>query len=643
MSLRSRSSLVVAGILLAAPLLLPPAAAAAPAAGVTGPIRVEVDARDAARKVFHARLTFPVRPGPLTLVYPAWIPGEHGPAGPVVDAAGLTFTAGGHAIPWRRDSVNMYAFHLDVPAGADSLVVTLDELTPADTGRFTSGASATENLFVLSWNQVVLSPQGVKSDALSYAASLKLPEGWRFGTALPVEAKAGDTVRFSPVSFTTLVDSPVLAGRYFRSVTLAEKPIPHHLDIAADSEAALAITPEEVTHYTNLVAETGALFGARHYRSYTFLLTLSDHTAHFGLEHHESSDDRTRERSLVDEDARREMAGLLSHEMVHSWNGKYRRPAGLATGDYETPMKGDLLWVYEGLTEYLGQVLAARSGLLTADEYRQSLAMTAAEMDHRKGREWRPLQDTATAAQILYGSRRDGANWRRGTDFYPEGELLWLEADTRIRSLTGGLKSLDDFCRLFHGGESGPPKVIPYTFDDVVAALNQVAPYDWKRFWRERLDAAGGRAPLEGVAAAGWTLGYTDKPSTMEQSYERVRGLADARYSLGFEVRRDGTIPDVIPGSPADRAGVGPGMKLVAVNGRRFSGQVLRDAIRATATPGHPLTLLAENGEFFRTAALDYTGGERYPQLAREASRPDVLGRIIAPRAEKSSAPAGSR
>jgi predicted metalloprotease with PDZ domain len=593
------------------------------------PIVLEVDAREAPRKVFHARMTVPASAGALVLFYPKWIPGEHGPTGPIADLAGLVVTAAGRTLPWRRDPVEMHAVQVDVPGGAGSVEVALDYLSPPDTGGFSSGASATANLAVVSWNQVLLYPRGRGSDDLTYAASLRLPGGWKFGTALPVARTAADRVEFAPVSLTTLVDSPALIGAHLRTIELPGDPIAHRMWVAADSEAALEMKPEQLDHYRRLVAETGALFGARHYRSYGFLLTLSDHTAHFGLEHHESSDNRIAERSLLDDDLRRASASLLSHEMTHSWNGKYRRPAGLATGDFEKPMVGDLLWVYEGLTQYLGDVLAARSGLRTVDEYHEALALTAAEMDHREGRAWRPLADTAVAAQALYGARGDWAAWRRGVDFYPESELLWLEADTLIRRETGGRKSLDDFCRLFHGGASGPPRVVPYTFEDVVAALNQVAPFDWAAFWKTRLNATGKGAVLAGVEASGWKVVYGEARSQMQKSFEEAQKTWDVRYSLGFSVREDGTILDVLPSSPAGKAGVGPGTRLLAVNGRRWSKETLRDAIRETRTRSAPVELLIENGEFFRTYRLEYSGGERYPRLEAAAGRADVLSDII--------------
>ncbi len=593
------------------------------------PVMLEVDAREAPRKIFHAKLTFPAAPGALTLAYPKWIPGEHGPTGPIADLVGLKFSADKNPIPWKRDPADMYLFSVEVPPGAQSVEAVLDYVSPAETGGFSSGSSATANLTLISWNQLLLYPVARKPDEVSFAASLRLPEGWQWAGALDAAAQSAEGIRFEPVSLATLVDSPVLAGAHLRVITLTREPPVHRLDIAADSEAALEMSPELEAQYRSLVAETGALYGSRHYRHYDFLLTLSDHTAHFGLEHHESSDDRVDERSLIDADRRKLMAGLLPHEMTHSWNGKYRRPADLAIGSFQEPMHGDLLWVYEGLTEYLGQILAARSGLLTPQQYREELALTAAEMDHQKGRAWRPLQDTAVAAQILYGARSDWAAWRRGVDFYPESELLWLEADTTIRRESSGKKSLDDFCRLFLGGQSGAPSVVPYTFDDVVATLNRILPYDWKSFWRTRLDSTRPAAPLAGLAEGGWKLVYTREIPDMQRAAEDARKITDVRYSLGISVREDGSIADTDQQSPAAAAGVGPGMKLVAVNGRRWSPAILRDAIARSGS--HPIELLVDNGDFFKTFRLGYAGLERYPHLERDMARPDLLSQIIRP------------
>lgn len=622
---RRRSLMLALALALACPLVTAPRLQAADMA----PIRLEVDAREAPRKIFHTKLWIPAVPGPMTLLYPKWIPGEHGPTGPIADVAGLHIRAGGQTIVWTRDPVEMYAIRCTVPAGASEIEVSLDYLSPAAPSGFSSGASATAALTVISWNQLLLYPKGMEADRLQYAPSLRLPAGWSHATALAPGAPGADPIRFAPVSLTTLVDSPVLAGAHFRTIALSDGAPAHRLNVAADSAAALEIRPQDLESYRRLVRETGALFGARHYRHYDFLLTLSDFVAHFGLEHHESSDDRVPERSFVDDDKwRANLSGLLPHEMVHSWNGKYRRPAGLMPGHFDEPMYGELLWVYEGLTEYLGEILTARTGMLNQDEYRESLATTAAEMQATRGRSWRPLSDTAVEAQILYNARPDWAWYRRGTDFYPESSLLWLEADTLIRARSGGKKSLDDFCRLFYG-KSGPPAVAPYTADDVYAALNQILPYDWKGFWTERLTRTIPDAPFEGIVASGWKLSWSETATTMLKSREEAGKVVDVRFSIGIEVAEDGTIPDVVPDSPAAKAGAGPGMRLVAVNGRRWSKETLHDAVRASKTT--PVELLLENGDSFATYRLDYTGGERFPILERDGAKADLLTQIIQP------------
>ena len=595
-----------------------------------GPIRLEVDSSHAPQKILHAHLQMPVRPGPLVLYYPEWIPGEHMPDGPIINVAGLKFAAGGKTLPWRRDLVDMFAFHLDIPQGASSLDIDLDFLLSAPASGYSSGASATAFLNVLSWNQVVLYPQGYPVRELTFVPSLRLPSGWQFATALPGAKQNGDTVDFSPVSLNTLVDSPVLAGCYFRVVQLTPGETPsHEIDIAADSAAALVMTPETEMHFRRLVAETGALFGVRHYRDYHFLLTLSDDVAHFGLEHHESSDDRDNERSLIDEQARIYFADLLPHEFVHSWNGKYRRPADLATPDYHQPMKDDLLWVYEGLTEYLGEVLTARSGLRNIQQSREDLARVATEWGSDPGRAWRPLQDTADSAPFLYDADADWQNWRRGVDFYEEGELLWLDVDTTLRRLTNDQKSMNDFCRIFYGGPGGEPALKTYTFEDIVATLNGLAPYDWAGFLRTRLDSTAPDTPSEAVENSGWKIVYNDQPNEIEENRDAIRKRVTLTFSLGLTLFGDGSVLDVVYGGPSYKAGIGPGMKITAVNGQQYSSEMLKDAIDAAKATTAPIRLIVANGSEVETHLVDYHGGLRYPHIERDASRPDYLSEIF--------------
>jgi predicted metalloprotease with PDZ domain len=598
-------------------------------------IELNVDARDVARKLLHAQMRIPASPGALTLVYPKWIPGEHGPTGPVTDVVGLRISAGGKPVAWHHDAVDMYAIHVDVPAGADAVEVALDFLSPTTETGFSSAASATPHLALLTWNQLLFYPMGAKSDDVTFKPSLRLPAGWKYGTSLATVHESPDRIEFEPVSLTLLVDSPVLTGEYFRAVPLdsPERDSSHdvELDIAADSAAALAISPQVTEELRQLVIQADALFGARHYNRYRFLLTLSDHVAHFGLEHHQSNDSRMAERALVDDTLGRLALRVLSHEYVHSWNGKFRRPAGLATPNYQEPMQGELLWVYEGLTQYLGNLLSVRSGLWTPQQFREHLASSAAELDHRPGREWRPLADTAVAAQLLYEAPREWASYRRSTDFYDEGWLIWLEADMIIRQESQGRRSLDDFCRLFHGGASGPPAVKTYTVDDVIKTLNDVQPYDWRKFLMDRVTSTGPRAPLGGIERGGYRLVYNDTRNEYLKDREDVDELIDTTSSIGIRAKEAGDLQDVIPGSPAYEAGLAPGMKLIAVNGRRFTFDVLRDTLLATSAAPATLTLLVETNEFFTQHSFQYGKGLQEPHLERDSSKPDLLEKNIAP------------
>lgn len=594
-------------------------------------VKLSVDATDAPRKLFRATETIPARPGPLTLYYPAWLPGEHGPTGPVINLSGLRFAAAGKTLQWRRDPVDMYAFRLDVPQGASAVEVSMEFLAPTFSGGFTSGSSTTSHLALFSWNWLLLYPPVAHSDELMIDASIRLPAGWKYGTGLDTEKETRGIVEFKTASLTKVVDSPVLAGEFFRVIPLSTAKPSVEMDIAADSPAALEASPQFVNSMRKLVAEARALFGAEHYEHYTFLFTLSDRVAHFGLEHHQSNDSRVAERALVDETQGRLALGVLPHEYFHSWNGKYRRPAGLATPDYQKPMQGELLWVYEGLTEYYGNVLAARSGVWTSEQYRDELANVAANYGHRPGRTWRPLIDTAVAAQLLYNAPGEWEAERRSVDFYDEGWLIWLDADTLIRQLTDGRRSLDDFCKRFHGGQTGAPEVRPYTMDDVVSTLNEVAPYDWRSFLNERLWSLDARPPTGGIERGGWRVTYDDVRSQHTQDFEDGRERVEMAYSLGLRLNTAGLVGDVLAGTPAAAAGLGPGMTVVAVGGKAYTPSVLRDAVTAAKTLKTPVQLLVNNEGALQTFALDYHGGQQYPHLTRDNSKPDLLTQTITP------------
>lgn len=596
------------------------------------PIKLTLDLTDAPRKILHGHLIIPVEPGPLTLVYPEWIPGEHSPTGPIDNFAGLVLTANGQTIPWQRDDVNMFAFHLTVPPGVTSLEASVDFLATAPASGFSAGASTSPNLAVVSWNEVALYPAGTPAAEVKFATSVKVPEGWKLGTALTQSGVAGMTSQFETVSLETLVDSPVLAGRFFKEIPLAPEISPKHfLDMVGDGPEDVNLSADEIAEYSNLVKETGALYKSRHYNRYNFLFTLSDSVAHFGLEHHQSSDDRVDARNFLDDDLKLINGSLLPHEFTHSWNGKYRRPAGLATPNFQQPMKGELLWVYEGLTEYFGDVLSARSGLWTTEQYREALALSAAEMDHRPGRTWRDLQDTATAAQTLYSTSNEWDNWRRSVDYYPEGELVWLDVDTTLRKLSGGRRSLNDFAARFLGqGGNTPPEVAPYEFADIVGNLSALVPYDWQGFLQRRLTTKSPHAPLDGIKNGGYSLEYSDKANEFARALEaRDRGV-NAWYSLGF-VTADETIRDVLVNSPAYQAGLGPGMKLIAINGRKATDELLHNAIRDAKTATEPIELIVENAGYIKVVKIDYHEGEKYPHLVRQPNTPALLDEILKP------------
>ena len=591
-------------------------------------ISLHVDATEASRNILRSTLKIPVRPGPFTLFFPKWIPGEHTPTGPINDVVGLKLSAAGKPISWRRDDVEMFAFHCQIPDAVSELEVSFDDVSQPE-------STMSAKLARIKWNRVLMYPQGVNSDSIRVRASLSLPPGWKYATALPVLNEKQSEIDFKEVSLTELVDSPAIIGANFRKFPLTSAGITHEIDALADTPSALEMKTETSNGLIRLVAEASALFGAHHYRSYKFLLTLSDHGAGEGLEHHESSEDGVGEKAFKDELELIDFSDLMGHEFAHSWNGKYRRPVGLATPDFEQPMKGDLLWVYEGLTQYLGHVLPTRSGLWTAEDFRESVAAVVADFDLQAGRRWRPLVDTAIAVQLTYPSPRAWMNYRRRVDYYDEGSLIWLDADILIRQRSNGKLSLDDFCRRFHGGQDGPPMVKAYNFDDVVNTLNDVTPYDWRTFLNDRLNLVAPQSTLEAINKGGWRLVYTDKPNTLVRVGDHARKSVDLSYSIGALLKDDGYVMDVNPRLEAFKAGLGPGMKIMTVNGRAWSIDVLREALSAAKDNPAPIQLVIDNGSFTQTIQLNYHGGERYPHLERDPSKPDVISEIIKPLTSK--------
>jgi predicted metalloprotease with PDZ domain len=594
-------------------------------------LQVEVDAREFPRRMLHADLKIPVPGGPVTLVYPKWIPGEHGPNGPIGNVVDLRFESLGKPLKWQRDPLDMFSFHVDAPSETKVVEAHLDFLLLPEGAVFSSGASSTGRLGVVSWNQLLLYPQGARPATLRCAPRLRLPRGWNYSTALmPSDASEG-AIGFRDVSLSTLVDSPVLAGLYMKTFELGGKP-GVFLHVASDHAAALEARPETIAGLRRLVGEANVLFGAHHYAAYHFLFSLSNRIAHFGLEHHESSDDRDAEQTLLNPLLFQAEAALLPHEYVHSWNGKYRRPAGLATQDFQEPMRGDLLWIYEGLTEYLGDVLAARAGLWGEDAFRENLARDVAELGHRPGRLWRPLLDTAVEAQVLFRSGPEWGSVRRDADFYDEGELIWLETDVLLRQSTHGASTLDDFCREFFGGASGSAVVNPYTLNDVVAVLNRLAPRDWAGFFASRVDAVEPQPPTAGIEEAGWRVAYAESEPEFMKAKDLSSGTFDLLSSIGGVVRGDGVVVDVVPGMALDKAGFTPGERIVEIGGQHFSQASLRSALKAGRDGEKPIAVTVDRGDDVVSVSLDYREGEKYPRLERDPSRPDLLKDILAPR-----------
>jgi predicted metalloprotease with PDZ domain len=588
------------------------------------PITITADLSEAPRKLWHADLTIPVQPGPVTLTAVKWVPGNHRPTGPIQDLTGIVFRANGQVLPWRRDDIDLYAFHLTVPQGATALEVHVDAIVTA---------RVSDKLAMLEWEKFLLYPAGVPVREIQIDPSVKVPAGWGIGTALTPTGTDGNTTHFAPVTVEMLEDSPVLTGRYFKEIPLAPDISPKHfLDVAGDAAEDVELRRQFLTALNNLVHEAHAMYSSHHYNSYHFLLTLSDYAGGEGLEHHQSSDNGVGEKGYADDEHALVEADLLPHEFTHSWNGKYRRPEGLANPDYTTPMQGKLLWVYEGMTQYLGNVLSARSAFRTPEQYREALAYSAANLDNRPGRTWRNTEDTAIAASILRGGNPAWSNWRRGQDYYQEGELLWLDVDTTIRQLTHNKKSLHDFAVLFlgKGGDTGPI-VVPYDFDELVRTLNEVVPNDWAGFLHERVTTLNPHANLAGIEHGGYKLVYTDKPTSYEHAILSLTGNTDAWFSAGLRLQRDGTIADVRVYSAADEAKLAPGEKVIAVNGRTFSGDIFRSALKNAKGSGEPMHLIVQSDTYIYPIELNYHDGEKYPSLQRVEGTPALLDDIIKP------------
>lgn len=602
-----------------------------------GTISLSVDLTNVSDRILKVHESIPVKGGEITLLYPQWLPGTHSPSNPVANMAGLVVTANGRRIPWVRDRVDMWAFHIDVPKGATILELSFQYLAPVrpQQGRISN------NFANLKWNAVLFYPAGYFSRRVPFASELRLPEGWKFATALDVKSQNGSLIQFKDTSLNTLIDSPLYAGVNFKRVDLSTGPDnPVYLNLFADKPEQLEITPEQLQFHKNLVVQAQKLFNSRHYDHYEFLFSLSDSVAGQGLEHHQSSENGTRANYFTDWAAGITGRALLPHEYTHSWNGKFRRPADLWTANFNVPMQNDLLWVYEGLTDYYGNVLTARSGLRTPEQARDVIAQIAASFEISPGRNWRSLEDTTNGPIIS----EHGAtpliwqSWQRGFDYYPESDLIWLDADTKIRQMSNGQKSLDDFAKLFFGTNNGSYVTVTYTLEDLVKAMNTVQPYDWTGFFRERVYEVAPEVPENGIKQGGYRLVYNDAEPDWIKHADPSRQTSFST-SLGFTVAGQGgpnpgppgAITDVVWDSPAFKAGITPDMQVQGVNDQAFNVANLRQAILTAEKNNSPIKLLLKRDDQFLTVTVDYNGGLRYPHLERVEGTPDLLDSVLAP------------
>lgn len=611
------------------PLALPAAIEAPRDAHYPGTITLDVDATDIARHIFRVKERIPVQGGDITLLYPKWLPGNHSPTGRVDAVAGLIITANGKRVEWVRDPVDVFAFHVDVPAGAKALDVEFQFLT-SGTGN-EGRVVMTPEMLNLQWNAVALYPAGYFTRQIDVAASATLPKGWQFATALETASASGDTTTFKTVPFETLVDSPMFAGKYFKRFELGETGgAPVRLNVVADAPELLEAKPEQIEAHKNLVTQAYKLFGSHHYDHYDLLLALSDKLGGIGLEHHRSSENGTLPTYFTEWDKNAPARNLLPHEYNHSWNGKFRRPADLWTPNYNVPMRGSLLWVYEGQTQYWGFVLGARAGLVTKEQTLDAVAATAATYDYRIGREWKTLADTTNDPVIALRRAIPWTTWQRSEDYYSEGQLVWLDVDTLLRELSGGKKSLDDFAKAFHGVNDGSWIPVTYTLNDVARVLNGVQRHDWMKLLRARLESHGPGAPLDGITRGGYKLVYTDTPTGYFKDVEARGRNTNLAYSLGMVVGREGRLTDVRWGGPAHSAGISIGMQIIAVNGTAYDADKLKTAIKNAKGGKEPVTLLMKSGDDYTTVPIDYHEGLRYPRLERIEGTPDRLSEIFA-------------
>ncbi|RJT25369.1 M61 family peptidase [Chakrabartia godavariana] len=592
-----------------------------------GTMTLDVDATDIDRAIFNVRQAIPVpAAGPMVLLFPEWIPGSHAARGEIEKLAGLEIRADGKLLEWRRDATNVYAFHLNVPSGAKALDVSFKFLsaTERDQGRVV----VTPDLMNLQWQSVSLYPAGWFTRRIPVSATVTWPNGWKAATALRPASSSGNTVRYQTVDYETLIDSPVFAGRHFAAVDLGRNVT---LNLVADDAKYLTATQGQIDVHRRLVDQAAKLFGMVPFDRYDFLMALTDQLGGIGREHHRSSENSANPEYFTDWASGPGRRNLLAHEFSHSWIGKYRRPAGQMVPDFSTPLVNDLLWVYEGQDQFWGYVLGARSGLFTKQETLDAFASIAANQDIRRARDWRDVEDT-TRDPIITDRRPKGwLSYQRSEDYYNEGLLIWLEVDSLLRARTGGTKGMQDFVRQFVAGPDGKWDARGFTRGEIVSILNTLSPFDWDGFFRERINGKAPTAPLSGLTLGGYRLTFGSEPTAFFRDQEKRSGELNFNYSLGMSVSKGGHVTGVIWDGPAFKAGLTTASEVLAVNGRTYAEDTLRDAIITAEGGKDPIKLIVRTGRVVREVALSWNGGLRYPRLEKVGVGETSIDRLLSP------------
>jgi predicted metalloprotease with PDZ domain len=605
---------------------------------------VDIDATEMSRRLLMATWHIPLEEslssegGVLRLWYPKWVQGAHAPGGPVQNVAGIEIENGSKtSLAWRRTPGEVHQIQVTIPPETPEIEIRLryicNQSSPNSHGLDSFGS---ESLGVISPNTVTLYPDGIRLDAWRVKVKLKLPDGWKFATSLlPVEtgADASGATQFCPVTLEELIDSPILAGRHVSTYDLVEANVsapPHRLHVFSEVETATRIHDEVLARLRRVVTQASGMFGSHPFPAFDVLVATTNVLARNGLEHRKSSLNviplgcLDHPEHLKDWDRM-----LIPHEYVHTWCGKYRRPQGMITPDAHTPYDTELLWVYEGLTQYLGELLEVRSGLATADQYRWMILQRLRWARLQQGRQWRPLSDTAAASHLLRAGSPAWGHLRRDQDYYHEGALLWLEADVFIRQATNGKRSLDDFCQAFFSSTDPNARSLGYEREDVINALHNVAPRDWDGWVRRHIEQPSARGPLSVAADLGYLVQFANRSPEGPQD-ARIDYL-DARDSLGASFRADGTIESVLLETPADRAGLAPEMRVVGVGDFLWSRERFQEALESTPVVGELRLLVAANDRLV-SRKIEYDGGPRYFTLIRDEKKPDVLARILEPK-----------